>query len=197
MQIQQKSYCTFLLKFKSCDVAVNPSSVQKETVAVCSLPESPYLKYETDEGYMLVNAAGEYESRDIFFTGKKVTEEPGIVYSISGEEITVGVISFINSQESVPVELFENVDILILGAGGGMNMPPKQAHDLIQKISPKVCFIHGLDEQASKDVKGTLLPLDEVKTDITGLLVSPEKSYKTTKEELDRIENTEVYYFEL
>lgn len=197
MQIQQKSYSTFQIKCKNGDVVLNPTSTVKDVIALHSLPESPYLNYTNDESVLTINSAGEYEAKDIFITGKKVSGDVGLIYTVNGDDITVGVVSFITTYSSVPVELFENVDILILGGGGGMHMPPKDAHELIQKVSPKICILHGFEEQGSKDVKASLLPLDEVKKDIPALTPMAEKVYKVTKDELDRIDDTQIYFFEL
>jgi hypothetical protein len=192
MQIQQKSYATFQLKYKNCDVTINPTASQKEGIVVYSLPGSPYLKHEVGEDALVINAAGEYESKDVFVTGRKVNGENGVVYTISAEEVTVGVVSFVTALSDIPVEIFESADVLIIGAGGGMNLSPKDAQDLLQKVTPKVCFIHGFEEQGTAEVKAALLPLEEIKKDVAGLVPS-EKPYKTTKDELDRIDNTEVY----
>lgn len=198
MQIQQKSFCTFQIKFKNAEVTINTTSNCKDPIQVYSITESPYLKYNPQsDTELIVAAAGDYESKDVFIAGKKVNGDNSVVYTIAGEEITIGVVSFVTKLDSIPVDFFESVDIVILGAGGGMNLSPKDAHEFVQKITPKVCILHGFAEQDSKDVKLALLPLEEVKKDITGMNIT-EKPYKITKEELDRIENTtELYYFEV
>jgi hypothetical protein len=196
MQIQQKSFATFHLKFKGAEVVINPTAAVKDAIVVYSLKDSPYLKYVSSETDLIVDSAGEYESKDVFVNGDKVLGEDVFVYTIACEAVTVGVISFVTNPTSIPVDFFETSDIILLGAGGGMNLSPKDAHELIQKLSPKIAILYGFSEQASKDVQTALLPIDEVKKEISAMLPT-EKTYKIAAEDLDRIENTEIYYLDI
>lgn len=195
MQIQQKSFCSFLLKFKSGEVLVNPTSKIKEEITVYSLDKSPYLKYPENDNALCVNSAGEYESKDIFFSGEKVKEKEVVLYKVSGDDVTVGIVGFVNETTDVDVDFFESADILLLGSGGGMNLTPKDAHNLIQKIGSKICICFGFSEQGNNDLKQTLLELNEFLKEIPGATAIEEKSLKIQKEELDRIEDTVIYYF--
>jgi hypothetical protein len=196
MTIQQKSFCTFLLKFKNIDVVVNPTGKEKDSIVVYSINKSPYLSYvSTEDQDLIIDSAGEYESKDVFITGKVGKEATEVVYTINSDDLNIGVISFINNADNVPVEFFETADIILIGAGGGMFFTPKDAENLLQKLSPKIAIIFGFKEQASKDLQNTLFSLEEVQKDIPGMKLS-EKSMKITKEDLERIENMEVYYFE-
>lgn len=196
MQIQQKSFCTFLLKFKGGDVVVDPTASFKDSILIYSLSQSPYLKYEQGESTKLVvGSAGEYEALDIFVAGEKVAREESFVYTVSADDITIGIISFCNNVDSIPEDLFESADILLIGAGGGMFMMPKDAYDLAQKLAPKVCIFFGFNEQAPKDLQNTLLSVEDLKKDVTGAKLLEDKSFKITSEELERIQDTEMYYF--
>jgi hypothetical protein len=196
MTIQQTSFCTFRLKFKSGEVTVNPTGKTKEGIALFSELNNSHLKYEVEEGVkLIVNAAGEYEANDIFIHGEKIKGGDQVIYTVSGENINIGVISFINSIESMPDDFFKDLDIILLNAGGGALYTPKQAENIYQKLSPKIAILFGFKEQASKE-RVDLFSLDEVKQDIEAMK-ELEKTFKITKEELDRIDNTEVHYFNL
>lgn len=194
MTIQQTSFCTFKLKFKNGEVTVNPTGKSKEGLIVFSELGNSHLKYDVEETVKLVvDAPGEYEADDIFINGAKVKGADKTIYTISGEDLNIGVISFVNEIDSVPDDFFKDLDILLLGAGGGALFTPKQAVNIYQKLTPKAAVLFGFKEQGGKD-RIDLTPIDELKTEIEGVK-ELDKSWKIAKEELDRIENTEVYYF--
>lgn len=194
MTIQQTSFCSFKLKFKNSEVSINPTGKTKEGIVVFSENNNAHLKYEVEESVKLrIDAAGEYEADDIFVAGLKVKGKDTVVYTVSGENITVGIISFVNEIDSLPVEFFEKCDIVLLNAGGGALFTPKQAENVYQKLTPKICILFGFKEQAGKD-RVDLFSIEELKTDVEG--TKPlEKVLKTTDDELERISDTEVYYF--
>ena len=195
MQIQQKSFTSFNIKVKNTDININPVTPTKDSIVIYSMGDSPYLKYDLNsETLLVVDAEGEYESKDVFIIGKKVKDENCILYTIAAESITVGVIAFANNPSVLPEDFFDTTDVLIIGCGGGMNFTPKHAHDIIQKLTPKVALVYGFREQANADLQGTLDSFEDIKKEISGA-TEIDKTFKVTSEDLERIENTEVYYF--
>lgn len=195
MQIKQTSYCTFKLEFKNGTAIINPIKKGEGDISVYSLPESPYLNFEVDAS-LKVKTAGEYESHDIFVTSIKNKNLDSFVFNVSSEDLTIGVIGFVNEIPAIPEDLFETTDVLLIGAGSGMFLSPKDAAQLIDTLSPQIAIVFGFKEQAGKDLANTLDSIEEAKKEIPGLLLS-EKSLKLDYDYVNGIDNTVIYYFEI
>lgn len=196
MVIQQTSFCTFKLKYKSTEITVNPTGKTKEGVVLFTQRDNVYLKYDAEpEVKLVVDSAGEFEVNDIFIFGEKIKKEDTFIYRIGAENLNIGVIAFANQLETLPEDFFQELDILLLNAGGGAMFTPKQAETVYQRYSPKICILFGFNEQAGNKDRVDLLTFEDLQKDLTGIKILEEKSVKFQKEELDRIENTELYYF--
>lgn len=194
MNLKQTSFCSFLLEFKSGSVAINPTKSSKEDIKVYSLKESPYLNYDRSDGDLQIQSAGEFEVKDIFVNARKNKNQETFVYNISCDDITIGVISFVNDISAIPEEFFETTDVIIIGAAGGPMFTPKDAHELLQRLSPSVAILCGFRENASKDLQMTFDSIEDAKKEIGALSVL-DKSLKLDKEFVTGIENTVFYAF--
>ncbi len=178
MQIQQKSPGTYVIKNTGASVVVNPVKTIQEDVVLFTNPDS-----ET-EGEHVMKSAGEFEAKDIFVYGKKAIGQETVLYAVHLENITTGIITGIHAKKAVPDDFFDDAQIIILQVGDGTDaIAPKEAYELLQKLSPNVAIIYTSDSKTLEDIKAlaTINPL--------------EKNWKATEEELGRIETTEFYYF--
>jgi hypothetical protein len=196
MQIQQKSFGTFLVKIKAAEIVIDPQSSVKDAVVVYTDVNNSTEVNRLDESNMVIEAAGEYEVKDIFILGTKAKGGDSIVYSIVAEDINIGVISGVSNVDALPDELFEKTDILLLAAGAGQSFIPKLAEEVYQKLTPKICILFGFKDHAKGEVNPDIVDIAKLNQDITGLKTI-DKVLKVTAEDLERIENTEVYYFEI
>ena len=196
MQIKQTSYCTFKLEFKNGTVVVNPIKKSDGDIILYSLDKSPYLFYDI-ESVLSVRSAGEYESKDIFVTGKKNKAQDSFVYTVSSEDLTIGIIGFVNEIPFIAEDLFETTDVLLIGAGSGMSLSTKDAAKMIDTLSPQVAIVFGFKEQCSnKDVANILDPLEELKKEIPAVTLV-DKSLKLDYDFVNGLDNTQIYYFEI
>jgi hypothetical protein len=185
MQILQKSDITFQLKTKLKDIFLNPTMEVKEGMAVYGRESDKSLNYKENGTDIFVSSAGEYESQDIFFTGKKIKGSDTVIYLINAEGISFGLVSFVSKSSDIDLEFFEMIDVLFVHVNNGTDsLESKDAHDMIEKISPKMAVVFGFGDS-----------LEEVKKNIPNMKVV-EKNMKIEKSDLERIENTELYYFE-
>lgn len=194
MTIKQISFCTFLIETKTAKILINPTTNQNADVKIYSLKISPYLRYDFSEKELLVCNAGEFEVKDVFIYGRKNKNEDVYSYNIYAEGIAVGVICFTKKIDSVPEDLFETNDILLIGAGGGPFLDPKEANKIINKFAPSISICFGFAEHAPKDIQIYLESVENAKKEIHGLTFY-EKPLKLDKEIVDKIENTMIYYF--
>ena len=193
MQITQKSLHTFILKFKSSDVVINPATAIKDSISIYSR-ESDKHTIKQDESIMLIHAAGEYEAEDIFIHGKKVAGSDTIVYTIEAENINIGVINLVNDKDKIPEDFFTESDIVLIGIGGE-NFDVKTAEEVSQKLTPKMSILFGLEEQGS-DKSDSSISMSKLEQELPAAK-KIEKTLKITDEDLDRIDNTEIHYFEI
>jgi hypothetical protein len=194
MQIKQNSFCGFTLEFKNGSVNINPTKQTDSDIKIFSINNSPYLNYSSNDGELTIKNAGEFEVKDIFVTGKNTNKSDSFVYTISSEDLTIGVISFINDLEVIPEDFFESTDVLLIGAGGGPLLNAKDANKIVETLSPAVAVFFGFSEQAIKELKDTLDSVEEVKKDIPGLSMI-EKTLKLDRDFVAGQENTINYYF--
>jgi hypothetical protein len=197
MTIKQTSFCTFSLDFKNGSVVINPVKKSESDIVIFTNENSGYLNYEAD-AHLKIKNAGEFEVKDIFVHGSKNKGENSYTFTVSGDEITVGVIGFGTDLNNFDIDLFESCDVLLIGAGSGPFLSPINAHNLANRIAPSVAIFYGFKDQASqtKEVAQILDSLDEGKKEITALQLS-EKSMKIDKDYVDGLENTVNFYFEV
>lgn len=196
MTIKQTSFCTFALDFKNGSVLVNPVKKSETDIVIYSNSKSGYLNYQDIQNSLEVKNAGEFEIKDIFIDAAKNTREENLIFTISADEINVGVIAFCEDVNNIPTDIFESTDVLLIGAGSGPFLSPEKAYALANRIAPSVAIYFGFKEQANKDVEGILDSTEEVKKVISALQLS-EKSLKIDKDFVDGLENTVHYYFEM
>lgn len=192
MKIKQLSFCTFEIESDQGKIIINPTKKSDGDIKIYSLKNSPYLNYETN-GELIIDAAGEYERKDIFVHSAKNTNEYSFVFNISTEGLTIGVIGFCPDLTKLPDEFFETTDVLIIGVGGGMNADSKNAMTVVEKLSPSIAILFGVREQAGKDVANILESIEEVKKNFP-LLSEVPKTLKIDEDDVKDEENTVYYY---
>lgn len=195
MQIKQTSYCTFKLEFKNGTVVVNPIKKSEGDITIYSTPETPYLNFESETG-LNIKTAGEFESKDIFVNSVKNKNLDSFVFNVSSEDLTIGVVGFVNEVTAIPEDHFETTDVLLVGAGSGMFLSPKDAMKLIDTCAPQIALVFGFKEQSPKALQNTLDPIEEVKKEIPGVQML-EKALKLDYDYVNGIDNTQIYYFEI
>lgn len=196
MTIKQTSFCTFVLDFKNGSVVINPSKKTSADIAIYSDQKSGYLNYDV-ESSLTVKNAGEFEIKDIFINGRKNNREENYVYTISADDVTIGVVSLVSESDVIPADLFESTDVLLIGAGSGPFMSPEKAYNFVNKVAPSVAIYFGFKEQAgsTKEVVEILDSVEDVKKEVAGLQLA-EKSLKIDDTYVDGLENTVHFYFE-
>ncbi len=194
MTIKQTSFGTFELDFKNGSVLVNPMMKPESDIVVYSNKTSGYLDFGANAG-LIVKNAGEFEIKDIFIDGRKNSHEENFVYTISADELTIGIVSFCEDINNLPAELFESTDVLLIGAGSGPFVSPEKAYAFVNRVAPSIAVYFGFKEQANKDVEGILDSIEELKKTIPAVQPS-EKSLKVDKEYVDGLENTVSFYFQ-
>ena len=101
---------------------------EREQVANCKL----------DSETMIIDSAGEYETKDIFVYGRQSNSH--LIYLIIFEEVRI---AFLGEYGGEPLsdkdlELVSGADILILPVGGGELASAKQANNIIGQIEPRL-----------------------------------------------------------
>lgn len=197
MVIKQISFCTFLIETRLAKILINPTTVSDADVTVYSIKNSPYLKYkQSDSDSFVIAGAGEFEIKEVFIDGRKNKYEDTYSYNIYIEDVVIGIISFINSIDHIPEDLFENIDVLLIGVGAGPFLTPRDANQVINKFSPVMAVCFGLKEQAKSDIQIALDSIEEVKKEISGIN-GYNKPLQLDRSSLDAIEDTISCYFEL
>ncbi len=196
MIIKQTSYCTFSLDFKNGNVLINPIRKSETDIVIYSDQKSGYLDYSNISSSLIVKNAGEFEIKDIFIDGRKNKGSDTYVYTISADDITIGVVSFLTDINNIPAEIFETIDILLIGAGSGAFLSPEEAHKFVNRVSPSIAIYYGFKEQAPKEVADILDSIEDVQKTLSGLQLA-EKSFKVDKDYVDSLESTTSFYFEI
>jgi hypothetical protein len=194
MVIKNNSFISFVLEFKSGNIQINPvDSKTKSDLILYANNTSAYLKHGIESGLSIQNP-GEYEVKDIFVDCTKVKYEDSLCFTIVGESITVGVITFLEDASHIPLDFFESVDVLLIAAGGGPFLSPEKAIALANKIAPSVAIYYGFSESAPNDIAKILDSVEEMKKEISNIEFV-DKSLKLDKDFLDSMENTVHYVF--
>ncbi|BDQ04721.1 MAG: hypothetical protein KatS3mg084_0239 [Candidatus Dojkabacteria bacterium] len=197
MVIKQISFCTFLIETRLAKILINPTTVLDGDVSIYSVRNSPYMEYkQRNSDSFVITGAGEFEIKEVFVNGRKNKHEDTYSYNIYIEDVAIGIISFINSIDHIPEELFENIDVLLIGVGAGPFLAARDANQVINKFSPAIAVCFGLREQARSDIKFALDSIEEVKKEISGVNIY-HKPLQLDRSNLDTIEDTICCYFDL
>lgn len=135
----------FKLQNSQHSIVLNPYSLEdnykygkvKADVAVFTDPRM-VKSCKMDEDTMVIDSAGEYETKDIFVYGRPTNGH--LIYLIIFEEIRI---AFLGEYGHDPLtdkdlELVEGADIVILPVGGGQLANAKEANNLIGQIEPRL-----------------------------------------------------------
>lgn len=196
MWVRQISPFSFFLEFESGSIVMDPVDLCSADIKIYSVKNSPYLNYNSSENTLIIQNAGEYEVKDIFINSRKNKGLESFVYNISSEGIKLGFISFVNKLSAIPFDLFKNTDILVVGAGGGPLLTPKDVSDLLNKLSPSIAVVFGFKEQSKNEIQNDLVSFEDVKKEISGLAFL-DKQLKLEKDEVKAIESTVYYAFNI
>lgn len=196
MTIKQTSFCTFILEFKNGSVLVNPMKKGETDIVVYADPKSGYLNHNDIQNSLNIKSAGEFEIKDIFIDGRKNKNEETFVYTISADDLTIGIVSFVSDLNNIPADIFESTDVLLIGAGSGPFLSPENAYTFVSRVAPSVAVYYGFKEQAVKEVADIVDSVEDVKKTIPAIQLA-DKTMKVDESYVDSLENTVNFYFEV
>jgi L-ascorbate metabolism protein UlaG (beta-lactamase superfamily) len=96
--------------------------------------------------FQTVRGPGEYEMHDVFITGIRTYRDEqrrpesgyNTIYLIEVEGLKIGHLGSLgHGLSDEQAEIFNNVDLLMIAAGGGGVLGPEKAGDLVTQLSPK------------------------------------------------------------
>lgn len=141
----------FRLQFKEATILTDPLDAEvsglkptriKVDIVIKTLIGLP-LKRDLKEEEFLICTAGEYEIKNIFIKGKTLTEESGekfikTIYLIEAEELKILDLGYLTNPLDPKLFADEEIDILIIPAGGKPFLDLKEAAKLINQLEPKI-----------------------------------------------------------
>lgn len=145
--IKQINIDSFIIEINNNSIIVNPTrdinNLEKFDLILLSIEEDAFssLKF-----LKLLCSAGEIELKSIFIQGAKNKNINSFNYLIHFDNISVGIIHGVNDINNVNDSIFADIDLLIIGAGGGKyNLLPKDAEDLVEKLAPSFAIFYGFN----------------------------------------------------
>jgi hypothetical protein len=146
---------------------------------------------QEENNRFIISGPGEYELRDVFVSGIKLSREGTVIktaYLIKLEDISIGYLGEITKKEITPeiVGFFEGVDILLAPIGGNGMLDADGATEIVNQIEPKIVIpmyykISGLKRKADtlesflKEMGATAKPEEKL------LIKKKDLSFEDTK----------------
>lgn len=163
MYISWSGYNYFKIQNSQHSIVLNPYALDKNfkygkvkgDIAIFTDPQK-IIDCKLDEEVMLIDSAGEYETKDIFVYGRQTNGH--LIYLIIFEDVRIAFLGEHSGQALTDkdLELVEGADILILPVGGGELANAKQANSLIGQIEPRLVIPSGYEVKELKNKADSL-----------------------------------------
>lgn len=141
-RIQFKEAAVLTDPIDSATSGLKPTRVKTE-ITLKTLTGLPLEKDQKESDSFLIQTAGEYEIKNIFIKGKALTEESGekflkTIYLIEAEGLKILNLGHLSNPLDSKLFADEEIDILIIPAGGEPFLSVKDVAKVINQLEPKI-----------------------------------------------------------